>query len=727
MPHIIKHEEKKVPVTKDQELFNALEANQDFAQQTVAPAIVKTSGDISTANSQLLDTTRRLAGERETIVDDIRGAQDRLFNLEQNPEIINTILGFFDSDFSEGAQIRRLQRGSFELSEITNRMAVAESTRNVQVQDAANKLRSVTDFYEFNRQGILDQTTAVLNSFQIREGVRQEQVKQVENTPDKVLEKWESNPDSMPPNLKGLQQLASAEIFRRRVKNAQLTSIDIANTQARENLFGAQREDYFNRIDTMDELVTAQNRFKTNRKDFPPYVRENDFNIERQRREDIDLSLRSARQSVAAKDLQLAEVHKQIALTKATLGDIDTIIANIGGDGNANLNGVIFTRAELASARAVKSKELIDRQKSNAILITAITGVDGIRASASESAIMLGHIGNPYGDPLAGMPTDVRQQIQSAERATAALQPMIDAGDVGSAIVVSKLWQETDKTIKAAIETRVANTTKASKPAIREYSTQQGRITTPSAAAGLLIENAPNIFALDADSVLKSGYRAFAQSLIETSDGGSTINIESGIISIGGDAKENAAVIQQAITDSKLRSRVGDSGFQLLLQQTLFQLAVDKETNTVDQTSPYAQFIDDSGVLSETFYQFERGQSKVFDYNKLYAAMASAQLDAVAGGLIPQSKLLYNPIIDMMRKNAPGLNDRFTASPVAAALRTAAFPNGMQETIYTRLAKMASTMPAILQNTIDKRASLANALQQLTTGQGIGTDPGVGP
>ena len=252
-------------------------------------------------------------------------------------------------------------------------MGVAESTRNVQVQDAALKLKSVTDFYEFSRQGILDQTTAVLNSFQIRAGVQQEQVRQVEQTTDELLKRWESNPDSMPPNLKGLQQLASAEIFRRRVKDAQLTSIDLANTQARENLFTNQREDYFNRIDTVDEIVSAKSKFKTNRKDFPSYIRENDFNIELQRREDIDLSLRSAKQSIEAKDLQLAEVHKQIALKKATLGDIDTIIANIGDTGNADLNGVPFTRAELTAARAVKSKELIDQQKSNALLITAIT------------------------------------------------------------------------------------------------------------------------------------------------------------------------------------------------------------------------------------------------------------------------------------------------------------------------------------------------------------------
>jgi len=701
------------PLTLDEELLQSMQDTNQFGQTVVAPAIKETAQRVGTANRTLLDTTKRLSAEREAPLDEIRAAQDRLFNLEQNPDIVNKILGIFDSDFNEGAQIRRMQRSQFELNEITNRMSIAETTRNVQVQGAGTQLKAVTDFYEFTRQGVLDNASAILTGFQIRNNVRQDQVQLVKDTPKETLEKWQTNPDLMPPKLSGLRELVTADLFRRQVDDARLTSVDIANTQARENLFNTQRENFMNQFNTADELLAAQQQFQNAPQEFPRFLRVNDFNTELQEREGVAISLRSAKQSIEANDLALADVHKKQALAKSSLTDIDSALGQLDASGNVDVAGVIFSGAELGVARSLKQQQLIESQKQNALLISAITQADTLRDQNVEGALALGSMGNPYGDPLVGMPTTTRGAVQSSQNLENNLRPRIAAGDVGAAIVMSKQWQATNELINKDIEERIKNTTTASKPAVSEFLKQGGRITTPSAAAGFLIENAPNQFALDADSMLKTGYRGFAEELIASNTGGTSFNItDEGGISVIGDDQQNAAIINQAIKDSGLRTKVGDSGFQILLQQTLSRLAANADGTAIDPNSPYAGLVDSDGRLADSLFQIELGQPKLFSYDNFYKALANRQTDAIASGLIPAGKSLSNPIIDAMRQGATGLNERFTASPTAAALKNAAFPNGVQELIYKRLADMASTVPVIIQNAIINRQGLTDAVQR---------------
>ncbi len=705
----------RTPTTLDEELLQDVQTVDQFREDVVQPTITRASEAARRADQTLLDSTKRLSREREAPLSEIRAAQDRLFNLEQNPNIVNKILGIFDSDFNEGAQIRRLQRGNFELNEITSRMSIAETTRNVQVRGAASQLKSVTDFYEFSRQGVLDSASAILTGFQIRNGVRQEQVQLVKDTPKNILEKWQANPDLMPGNLRGLKELVTADLFRRQVEDARLTSIDIANTQARENLFAQQRDNYFNQFNSPEELLQAQQQFQNAPQEFPKFLRVNDFNTEMQRREEIAISLRSAKQSIEANDLALAEVHKKQALAKSSLTDIDTALNNLDAGGNVDVAGVMFSGAELGVARAAKQTQLIETQKQNALLISAITQSDVTRNQSVDSAIAMGQAGNPGGDPLSGMSTKTRGAIQSAQNLENVLRPRIEAGDVGSAIVLSKQWQATNDIIEKDIEERIKNTTKGSKEGMREYFTQGMQITTPSAAAGLLIENAPNQFALDYDSVFKTGYRAFSSEVSELSGAGKTIDLEaleSGILSVSGDDKENAAIINQAIIDSNVRNKIKDSGFQILLQQTLSQLAANADGTAIDPTSPYVGLVDSDGRLADSLFQIELGRPKLFSYDNFYKALANTQMEASANGTIPKGKSLANPIIDAMRQSATGLNERFTASPTAAALKNAAFPNGVQNLIYQQLAEMASTVPVIIQNAEINRQGLAEAVRR---------------
>ncbi len=719
-----------LPVTLEEDLLQSMQENRRAIAERVGPAIIGATEQTQDVNRNLLDTTKRLSSERNVVIDEVRAAQDRLVGIASNPKVVNRILGIFDSDFKEEVQIRKLQRGKFELGEITGRMAVAESTRNVQIQTIQSNLRGITAFYDFNQQGILNETSDILNAFQIRSGVRRDQVQAIEGTTDKVLNRWQANPDLMPPNLRGLNRLVTAELFNRKVKNANLRAIDISNTRAQESLFETQREDFLNEFDTMQDLASAQKQFRQSPEQFPKFVRANDFNSEISRRTDIELDLRSSKQALAAGDLQLAELRKTAAFSKATLVELDTIAKNFNGKGETELFGVPVTAAEIATARATKQDTLVERQQTNALLISAITKSDELRSGAVEGAVSIGQMGNPYGDPLQGMPTKVRTAVQAAQSLSNVLGPSIKAGDIGAAVVMSREWTAANEIINEEIEKIVDNTTKNSKEATREYLTNRGRISSPAAAAGLLIENAPNQFAVDADPFLKNGYRAFSTELIKTGFTGFTGDDDESLLGavfakLNASDKENAALINDAIIASKVRTLVGDSGFQILLQDSLIRLTATTEKDPMtpaEQGNPYTSLIDENGDLADSLFNLGEGRSKLFSYDAFYLALSQAQQQAVIDGTISPGKNLANNIIDLMRGNATALNERFTASPIAASLKTAVFPNGVQELIFKRLGDMAETMPSILANAAANKAALTDVISRT-----IAQDPNLGP
>ncbi len=706
----------QTPTTQIDALTNAVMTNVEFGQRVVVPAIKQTTQEILRAKSSLIDTTKALALEREPHRDDIRAAQDRLFNLEQNPEIVNRVLGLFDPDFNRDSQIRKMQSGKFELNQITNRMVEAEALHGLEVGMAKTALAGTQSFYSFTREGNLDVQNAILVGFDIREGVRKEQVNLVESTTKEQLQKWEQNPDKMPPKLRGLEQLVTAELFQREVKEKQLNALDISTTIAEQSLFAAQRESYFDQFDTLEQINQAKAKFKADPNSAPSYISDNHFDEEMQNRNMISLEFRSARNAVDASDVQLRDLHVARAFARTSETDLRTALKNMGDSKTlAIMPGVVITKEELSSAIQSKKEVNFKRRQANAELLATIVGTEESKNNALNGALMLGQMNNPGGDPGQGIPGTLRAGIQTAQNIDTMLTPFTDAGSVPDAIVKSKAWKVVDDKVEAKIKSAVDNAERSDKAGINSYLRNEGRMTSGAVSYGYA--NLGNEFALSYDPILGPGAQLYAQELNDIIGTQSFSFAQSETeLSFDSNEKEKQTRLNQAVVDSNVRQHVSDSGFQFLLQSTLQKLVFSKATGPneepgYDPDSPYAPLIASNGTLSASMYNFADSQ-KTFMYGNFYKALASAQLRGETNGILQPGNELSVPVIDMMREMAPGLNNRFSLSPHAAALREVAFPNGIQGGIYERLSKLSQAVPSIIENMQLQKDAMREAIKQ---------------
>ncbi len=700
----------KAPTTQLGAL-NDVMSHVEFGQRVVVPAIKQTTEEILRAKSSLIDTTKALSVEREPWRDQIRTAQDRLFNIEENPEIINKVLGIFDSDFDRDAQIRKMQSGKFELNQITNRMVEAEALHGLEVGMAKTALAGVQSFYSMTKEGFLDTQSATLVGFEIRAGVRKEQVQLVEDTTLEKLTTWQNNPDKMPPALRGLEQLVTAELVHRDAKEKQLKALDISTSIAEQQLFSTQREAYFDQFDTVEQIGQAKARFKSDPSSAPPFILDNNFDEEAQNRQMISLELRTAKASADVGDMQARDMAMARAFSRTSSTDLKTIRNNMGDKQFVELiPGLPVTKTQLDAAIQIKKDAAHKQRIANATLQATILGMEESMNNAVSQAEMLARLNGPGGKISAKS----KGALTTAQNIHALSGPYAANGSEADAVVMSKFWKVADDTISEEVKTAVANAPRTDKAGIGSFISNEGVMTT--GAVSYAYANLTNEFAIAYDPVLGPGAQLYAQTLSEIigTQSFSFAQTETEL-SFDSNEKEKGSRLSQAVTESDVRTQVSDRGFQLLLQNTLQELVVTKSSGPnadpeYDPNSPFASLLTPRGTLASSMYSFE-GEKK-FMYGQFYQALADAQLKGIADGTLMPGNDLATPIIDMIREMAPGLNDRFTQSPHAAALREIAFKDGIQGGIYKRLSTLRTKLPQLISNMQLQKDAMQEAIQQ---------------
>ncbi len=703
----------KAPTTQLGAL-NDVMSHVEFGQNILVPAIEQTTQEILRAKSSLIDTTKALAVEREPWRDKIRHGLDRLQNMEQNPEIINKVLGIIDEDFNRDAMIRQVQTGKFELNQITNRMVEAETLHGLEVGMAKTALAGAQSFYSFTREGNLDTQSAILAAFDIRQGVRKEQVQLVESTTSAQLTKWEANPDIMPPKLRGLERLVTAELYHRDVKEKQLDALDISTTMAQQSLDATSRERWFNQHDSVEDLGAAKQRFISDPNSAPPFIQLNDFDVQAQSRQMINLDLRTAQVAAEAGEMQLRNVKVQEAFVRSSALDLDRIKLEMGEENVIELlPGLMITKTELDLAIQGKEDANFKLGVKRAELQILINGMEESMTGAGSKAWGLSHLNGPGGK----VPSKARAALQTAQNMHPYFAAHAAAGSQPDAVAMSKLWKVADDTLETVVKDVVDNAPKSDAAGLASYIRDEGVMTTGAVSYGY--GNLTNEFWAGYDPVLNLGAAAYGRELGNII-GTQSLNFaqsETGF-SFDSNEKEKGSRLNQAVIDSDVRAIASDSGFQFLLQSTLQELTLSKqaagpnEGPEYDPNSPFASLITPRGTLAFGMYGVGETGEKEFLYGNFYKLLATAQLTGVANGTLQPGNDLVVPIIDMINEMAPSLNERFTLSPQAAALKEIAFPNGMQDGIYKRSAKVLEKVPKIILDMEVQKAAMKEAIQQ---------------
>ena len=424
---------KSTPADMEIALDLAFKQKQE-ALTKIEPVLATVLATANSADAQLKETMRVQTEQANVSIDEINTAQARKIELANIPSPINTFLGFFDPSFSVDTLDAKITKASFNLQTAATRTKQAVTNRDLTVQTAQRVAVAAEQFYTFNRQNLLDTSEFIRLGFDMKEGVRKDQVDMVTGASRKQLAGWVANPDTMPVKLIGTQGLAETELYRRNMQDAGLTQTNISNRMQQELLNDRVAAEVLSSFKSIPDLETAVEGGKLPKEVTPDRVRKYINN-----RKEVEMNLEASADALALGKNLMAAKFKAEAVAKIPLNELEEGLRLLTKHGASSIDvkRVNFTKPELEGA--VARLQAIKREQSKLLSETiAAVGATAVnQETAVEQMVSIGGLLNPE-SPEDGIPRELRSLFKKNAAITAVLEAH---GSPEDAVKIAEIWE----------------------------------------------------------------------------------------------------------------------------------------------------------------------------------------------------------------------------------------------------------------------------------------------
>lgn len=702
-------------------------AQTEAARQKVQPVIAAALESARTADQQFQRTIQIQTDKADAAIAKGRGAYKNLQDLGRWPTGVANFIGMFDPDFSAKRQQAILGESELDLQSTAIKTRQAVSTHDIAIQSAGRVSTAAKEFYQFSRQGFLDAASFAQLGFAVKAGIREEMVNKLTDASDADLKKWGAK---TPPDLMGHEGLIDLEVYRRRLQDANLNSVQMSNAMQQAKLQEVAAQQF---VDQFNSTSEAEQALKAG--DLPPNVAPGMVQRKIAEAKGVSINLEAAAEALKVGKAQNAEYFKGLAFAGMQSSDISALIETAKASGQSFVetkDGLKLSVAELKVA--LSKRQAFDREQETlqADIYTTLAETESNRLSALSMADKMQSFLNPD-NPDAPLPEEYQAEIQKALGTEAIAERL---GTVGAAQLSAQTWEATAKRFREMQEEVVkGQVIKDNQPAVREWFNTGGRINTATNAAVLLWNEAPNTAAMGNTRTLKEGWALLGPKLQEITTGkslGVQTNADGSFTLTGVNEDEAASLINRAVNESGFREVTRGNQFQFVLHTTAGQLASQKIPQIPHQKTPLAEIFSqivnpETGTFSRSFMQTdpETGASQ-FDMGMFHQQLARLEVQAHENGVIPPDQSLIQVLYSKMFDNLGIVAQDFN-NPTAAALNKIVYNNNPSQDVadYIRQMAMSTQQEQInQQRVLDNQKMILNETLKAT---GTGLDRPLGP
>jgi len=377
--------------------------------------------------------------------------QDRL------PDFVNTIMGIFDPDFNTGIQRRNLQRAQLGLQRSQSSLVRADQRRQLLVNAARSEKKQALDILQITQQGLLDDIAVNRAGFEVEQNIRKETVQFAQDRSIAELQKFQRNPETTPPELKGKPGLINTVL---RIKQSSRTTLSAQEFNLSIQRRVLDKQDFLSSFQSIEEIQNFSGVF-------PEGVSQIDLAELQERFVRADTSLQTMRLALAAKNAAVFEAAKVTFFGTQDSRSLKGMLATAKKTGSFDAGGgLIFSarriQTELASALEREQKELVTLEQET-LATSQLAGNLLTGSLVDEQFAGIYDPTNPV-PTTDTIPVDVLQELSNSNSRIALLKERINESaiqqDGNTAALMQMLNTELEaKTdfFKAQVEERAEN------------------------------------------------------------------------------------------------------------------------------------------------------------------------------------------------------------------------------------------------------------------------------
>lgn len=688
------------------------------ARQRYLKAQTEGAQNINQSEENLLTVVNSASSKVDALNKESLDAITRLENMQLNPDFINEIMGIFNPDYNADYQKRRLDRVSYQLQLEQQKVDRAGVTHSFNVNRAERRTKTAAAAEVAARQLVQGEGELIALGMQIENDVTEEDKTFVANQDIETLKKWQTNPPKRLAGKPGLinaylrQKEMSVVGLDLQNLQAQL-STEAVSQMGRDKVFASTTDAELNKW--QDE----PNRMPPNIAlgHVQAEIKRRSMQNEQLRREKLlndagEHGLAQQEKDALAQTLTLAEVEIGLKEAAQSADGLAHFTRQVGSETittTFSLNDLTV----LADAKRTQLQERLVKATDRAG-IQAKAQSDQI--NLGREMVNIAKEANPGGgvnleNPIESVPPEVAAVLEESNTRLKYLEDMRKAAEgnpniqYGLDVEISKTISDMKKQVDGVRDNMVKRADEKSRPAIEEY-LKQGRVVNIDNAAQHMATSAGNSEAFNFNPVMDGPWRQLAAKYreIASAAGGTSFQFSEGNFQMVKEGSKDANIhLENAIKASGFR----DSVAERVLQATLSEVLLEQDRNWTQRTSqadpgqivpsPYARLVNTSnGNLAPDFFSVTPEGKRRFEPANVNIKLSDMNLELRRQGVLAADETLQEPIYQAIAgRTRDNMTARFLgANALEASVAAFAFNNNLGQAVQKKLVALEGTVAA---------------------------------